>query len=204
MYEELVTHFGQLAKAPEPTENMPPSKPRVFPAGFLEVTGSNLIFCDSWATPFDGVAVRVPSGSYAISVEIQAYGCDGRVSRLIVSLPGSNGKRGKSAGSFGVDVASAAVCDGDVLESFATEHEDRWQAWLDGFIQQPLEQKGLLGHYPCEPAATDIFHTSTGFGDGSYPVYPLVEEGRVVGAEAVFLFPGQEYFGPGPGDEEDA
>lgn len=202
MYEELSAYFEALEKHSEPTEAIPPDSTAHFPVGFLEVTGTSLIFCDSWATPFDGVSVTVPSGTYSLSVEIQAYGNDGRVSRLIVELLGTKGVRGKEIGTFGVDVASAAVCDGDALESFANHRKTEWEAWLDGFIQQPYEQKGLLSHFPCEPAATDIFHTSTGFGDGSYPVYALIEGECVVGAEAVFLLPQQSYFGPGPGEDD--
>jgi hypothetical protein len=123
---------------------------------------------------------------------------------VLATLPEVTPKRGNCRGTFGVDVASAAICDGDVLDQFALNNSDEWEKWSESFIHRPFEEVGLLGTFACDPAATDIFYCSTGFGDGSYPVYELLEAGKVVGAEVVFLLPTQSYFGPGPGEDDDA
>ena len=40
-----------------------------------------------------------------------------------------------------------------------------------------------------------MVHISTGFGDGSYEAFTLLDGKEVVGFELVFLKPGEGYFG---------
>lgn len=202
MSDAIRQFFSQFTYDPLPAKGTQPVERRMFSIGVLDVLGKHLVFCDSWATPNDGVMVEVASGCYEVFVEGQSYGTDGRIARLVVKQPNTVPVRGSKRGSFGVDVASAAVCDGDVLESWASSSEEAWEEWLDTFINRDYDGEDLAGFFPCPGANTSMVYTSTGFGDGCYPVYELTMDGRIVGAEAVFLLPDQGYFESGPCDED--
>jgi len=194
MSDALHQYFKQFTWSPQPKNGAKPLERRMFKVADLPVRGQHLGFGDAWAAPNDSVTVPVPAGIHEVHVEAFSYGTDGRIGRLMVYLPGAEPVRGKLAGEFGVDVAAAAVFDGDVLEVFMNEDEESWESWLDGYTNRDYEELDVAGVYPCEEADTAMVYCSTGFGDGSYEVFELVRDGRVVGAEAVFLKPDQGFF----------
>jgi Protein of unknown function (DUF4241) len=204
MYEALIAQLDAIAAEPEPTDGMAASIRASFPVGTIEVTGSRLTFYDSWGHPSDGVSVKIPRGTYQLTAEIHFYGNEARVARLRAHLLGTEPSRGTRVGSFGVDVGTAAVCDGEVLKRFALEDSRRWGDWSEDFIEYQTAEDDLLGLYTSEVPKTDIFYCSTGFGDGHYPVFRLTHDGKVVGAEAQFLLPKQTYIGQEPAAKDDA
>lgn len=190
---EIVSqHLLSLSEFAVPVAGMRATQRVRVSAGSLQLDGSRLSFCDAWSLPTGGVSVKVPPGSYVLSVEIQSYVSDSRIATLTVQLEDSRAIRHQIEGLLAVDVALAAVFDGDRIESFARERPKEWAEWLESFIGLPWQTAGC---HPCEAAGADVFYVATGFGDGVYPVYSLVENGRVVGAEAVFLPPDQVYPG---------
>lgn len=80
------------------------------------------------------------------------------------------------------------------FDRFAEESRDDHEAWLDDFMQDQLDNIVVAGFFPHPEAGTTMLHIMAGFGDGVYPVRRLIENGRPVGAEVVFLQPGQGYF----------
>jgi len=112
------------------------------------------------------------------------YGIDRRISRVRVHPKGEIGTPGALAGEVGVDLAAVAICDVDRLAPWAQDHEDEWQRWGNQLWYGRTTPAGL---YPCEPAKTVVPFVDSGFGDGTYPVYYSMNDGRAVGLEAVFL-----------------
>lgn len=190
----LKKYFSQFTNEPSPTDGFRVLESQIFSIGSLDIQGSHLFFCDPWGMPNDGAAVDVPPGQYDVSLEVFSYGTDGRVARLIVNLLGTTPIRGEERGGIGVDVASAAVYDGEAIERFMDDDEKAWQEWLDSFTNRDYDPEDIAGFFPCPKANSTMAYTSTGFGDGYYLVYELVQEGLVVGAEVVFLKPNQGYF----------
>lgn len=194
MSDALRQYFSQFTYSPQPEDGAPPLEWRQFKVADLPIRGACLGFCDAWATPNDAVTVDVPAGTYEVHVEAFSYGTDGRIARLMAFLPGVTPIRGKAVGEFGVDVATAAVFDVEVLERFMDSDEAAWEGWIDGYTMREYDELDRAGLYPCADAGTAMVYCSTGFGDGSYQVFELVRDGLVVGAEAVFLQPEQGYF----------
>lgn len=194
MSDHLRAYFKQFTWSPQPEGGAKPLERRLFKVADLPVRGKHLGFGDAWAAPNDAVTVPVPPGTYEVHVEAFSYGTDGRIARLIVHLPGAAPVRGKAIGEFGVDVATAAVFDADVLEDYMDDDEESWEGWLDEYTTRDFEELDMAGLHPCPDADTAMVYCSTGFGDGSYEVFELLREGRVVGAEAVFLRPDQGFF----------
>ena len=139
----------------------------------------------------EGVSVAVAPGVYVVEARVMTYGIDRRISRVRVFANGLSGVPGEQAGEVSVDLAAVAICDVDRLHAWAQANEEDWQRWVEGLA---YKHTASAGAYTCEPAGTIVPFLDTGFGDGTYPVFPLMRDGRVVGLEAVFLAPGTPYF----------
>jgi len=139
----------------------------------------------------EGVILNAAPGTYAIEAKVMTFGIDRRVSRVRVQPKGRQGTLGEPAGEVGVDLAAIAVCDVDRLAPWAQADEDQWQQWGEDLW---FGRTDMAGIYSCRPADTVVPFIDSGFGDGTYPVHYLTENGRPIGLEVVFLPPGTPYF----------
>jgi hypothetical protein len=139
----------------------------------------------------EGVILETSAGVYVVEARVIRYGIDQRISRVRVYPKGQVVAQGKLAGEVGVDLAAVAICDVDRLAGWARSHQDEWQRWGNKLWFGRATRAGV---YTCEPARTVVPFVDSGFGDGTYPVYYLMHDGRPVGLEAEFLSPGTPYF----------
>lgn len=134
----------------------------------------------------EGVIIEVPPGVYVVEACVLTDGTNRRISRVRVHPKGVVGALGKLAGKVGVDLAAVAICDVDRLAPWARDHEDDWQKWGQDLWYGRTAPAGL---YECTAAGTVVPFLDSGHGDGTYPVYLLVEMGTAIGLEVVFLSP---------------
>lgn len=134
----------------------------------------------------EGVTLDVAPGPYVVEARVMTYATDHRISRVRVHPKGAVGTVGDVAGMVGVDLGAVAICDVDRLAPWAKDHEDAWQEWGQDLWYGRTEPAGL---YTCTAASTVVPFLDSGLGDGTYPVYSLMENGRAIGLEAVFLAP---------------
>jgi len=152
----------------------------------FEIQGKRLQLLDVLMAGNDGegVILEVSPGVYVVEARVMTYGIDRRISRVRVHPKRETGTPGGLAGEVGVDLAAVAVCDVDRLAAWAHDHEDEWQRWGHQLWYGRTTPAGL---YACEPARTVVPFIDSGLGDGTYPVYYLMNDGRAVGLEAAFL-----------------
>ena len=152
----------------------------------FEIQGKRLQLLDVLMAGNDGegVILEVSPGVYVVEARVMTYGIDRRISRVRVHPKGEIGTPGALAGEVGVDLAAVAICDVDRLAAWAQDHEDEWQRWGNQLGYGRTTPAGL---YACEPAKTVVPFVDSGFGDGTYPVYYSMNDGRAVGLETVFL-----------------
>ena len=138
----------------------------------------------------EGVILDASTGVYVVEARVVTYGIDRRISHVRVHPKGQVVTVGARAGEVGVDLAAVAICDVDRLAGWANDHQDEWQRWGDKLWFHRTAHAGI---YTCEPAKTVVPFVDSGFGDGTYPVYYLMRDGRPVGLEAEFIPPGTPY-----------
>jgi hypothetical protein len=156
----------------------------------FELRGTRLGFSDPWGI-LDAVPIICPSGRYLLEAECFRYGSDARIARVAATLAGRQGERGSLHGAFGVDVGNACIFDYDAIEGYADSAGGAFGKWVEDNINEHLRaQSGMIA---CVPAKTFVEYFSSGFGDGTYPVYELRDDYEIVGAETVFLEPGTPY-----------
>lgn len=202
MLTPIRVYFEKFTYDPAPAQGSPPTEVEWTSVGELEVKGARIYAGDSWAIAAESIAFAVPPGRYAITAECFAYDTDGRVARLRGLLPGREPTIAKLEGEFGVDVGSAGVVDADSLDRWADEHEEDFESWCQEFTDSQLEDQGMAGFFPCPGAGVSMLHCSTGFGDGSYEAFTLLDGAEAVGFELVFLKSGQGYFSDDPVEPE--
>ena len=173
-----------------PAKGSAPVRKETVPFGVLLLRSGQLGFCDPAFVP-SGVTVSCKPGKYQLEAECLDYGGDRRAARLRVRLEGVQPVRGKALGEFSVDMAMASVFDFDSINDWSDEQEEEYDEWLEEEVVMCDWQRA--GTIDCPGAAATIYYCEAGFGDGTYTVYELIEDGQVVGAEVVFLEGSEPY-----------
>jgi hypothetical protein len=127
---------------------------------------------------------EIDAGTYSVAARLVVYPEDTRVSRLRL-LTHASAKLGARIGDVAVDFTQIGVFDPVVLNDASDRlSEDQARRMLDERMAV-----GLYGvaHFGEEEAIMPI--TSSGFGDGRYPIHELTVGGRRVGIEVVFIGP---------------
>lgn len=127
----------------------------------------------------------VECGTYRVLAKTMTYPEDIRVSRLraILREPATVGRR---LNYVSVDFAQVGIFDPVILDEAAEKmdnaDEKKMLAALDS-----IQEFGIasLGSDPCAIMPLAV----SGFGDGGYPIYELLNEGKRVGVEVVFIGP---------------
>lgn len=132
-----------------------------------------------------GVSIDVPPGSYRVQVRLMGFGgslgiCDARV--LPESAPVI--KRGLVLGNVFVDDAKLGfgdLADAAVgLTSDDIEQINEWSYWI-------IENFGSVAKTELPSKTIEMACIRTGFGDGSFPAFALVNDGNTVGMEIEFM-----------------
>jgi hypothetical protein len=140
----------------------------------------------------DGILVEVSPGTYHVQVKGMEYGRDKRVSRLRAVLVGAGGVPvlGQQLGETWTDTALTGICDFEVFKKAwgndeATSHKR---------IGQAIEEADSFGIAELDRTAGAIMvFVSSGFGDGTFPVLELRENGRRAGFEIQFIAEDEPY-----------
>ena len=164
----------------------------------LSLKGGSFLAVDAQFVPSepDGLLVKLPPGNYSVQAKAVNYGGDRRVSRLRVFRDGASPKLGEKIGETWTDTAKTGVCD---FESFS-------QAWGSDddasyeTIEPFFDTDNPFGIVIFDAARGAIMpFVDSGFGDGTFPVFELAENGKRVGFEIEFIGEGKAYpFGETP------
>ena len=175
------------------------------PSGWLDfcefsLRGSSILVVDASFVPSadDGLLIELPPGKYEVQAQVLDYGGDRRPARLRIQLAGSNAAMGAEIGKTWTDTATTGICDFEIFSAAWGEDSD---ASFE-IIKPALEDNHHYGVAVLDAnvgAVMPFLHS--GFGDGTYPVYELVAEGRRVGFEVEFIPEGKAYpFGETPSE----
>ncbi|HVL39089.1 MAG TPA: hypothetical protein VM328_06830, partial [Fimbriimonadaceae bacterium] len=145
----------------------------------------------------DGLVVELEPGDYQVELKGIEYGWDKRISAMRVFS--SEGEEGDAdLGEAWSDVATVAVCD---TAWFDRANQDLADTDLMDVIGDNVA--GFIDLF--EDDSANVPFTSSGFGDGAFPVCELVSGGRRVGFMVQFIECGESYPFPTqdpPGAEE--
>jgi hypothetical protein len=157
--------------------------------GDFRIDSGRIYVGDSWRIlaeeKGDNLAVSLTPGLYDIFAKWHWYDSDNRVASLYGRLRDALPDTFRKAGEFGVDVASAGVVDAGAMDRWTLNDERPYAEWQEQFCES--DHAIEVGFYPCEATGSPMLVTSTGFGDGSYEVWTMLEAGRAVGFELRFL-----------------
>ena len=137
----------------------------------------------------DGLIVKLPPKLYSIEAKGVSYEGDRRIAGLRVIQKGVSGTRGKKIGKTWVDTGLTSVCE---FERFSRE----WKA-LGKDAEEKLEEeygKGAdCGVFRLSKKGSPVLYASSGFGDGTFPVFELRDGTKRVGFEVEFITANQPY-----------
>lgn len=105
-----------------------------------------------------------------------------RADRVRFRRADSNPAVGKQIGSVDVDHAFVAFIDYDAFLALVRADPDAYEEWTMGELDDELaiNFSGEIGF-----GDTKLVYVKSVGGDGSFPVYELIEDGSVVGMECV-------------------
>ena len=123
--------------------------------------------------------VTIESGIYDINVLEKGD----PYSSVQIIKNGMSGARGKNIGNVNVEHGGIAIIDYDTFLSTIQKNYDDYCEWtsmeLDDLVWSQVSGKIEFLNEP-------LFFLHSGDGDGSYPVYEVVQDGNIIGIECDF------------------
>ncbi|MEQ1824197.1 MAG: hypothetical protein ABL949_16945 [Fimbriimonadaceae bacterium] len=158
------------------------------PFGSLTIHSGKLFIGDGQMAPLEpGVIVDLEPGTYEVARQKMDFDGDFRVATMRVVLPEVQFSRGPSLGESWADTATQAVCD---HERYKAAYDELGEAaYWEKFDDELCTDDGDIVNLDPENGAV-LFITSSGWGDGSFPVFELLHEGKRVGVEIEMIRPG--------------
>ena len=164
----------------------------------LSIRGSALQFVEKrvigirGAQEYECVEIPVEPGCFSVECRGVRYGNDARVAAMRAIPEGMRVERGKELKRLPVDLGGIAVVDITILETSMDRSSEEYEEWIDEVLF------GESGASPVfvdtwEPSSISIPSCESGFGDGTYPCFELLSDGRVVGLEVEFIPDGTGY-----------
>jgi hypothetical protein len=138
----------------------------------------------------EGCMIDLRPGKYHVQVKAMAYGNDVRMSRLRVIWPGSEPTAGPEIGQTGTDTGNVGVYDFDIFaKAWGNDNNASWDK-----ISPAIESADMHGIAVLDDATGAIMpFVRSGFGDGTFPVNELLQNGSRVGFEICFMSAGEPY-----------
>jgi hypothetical protein len=161
----------------------------------LDLKSDFLLVVDAAYVPStsDGVLVELTPGVYTLKAKVMDYETDKRISRLrIVQQEQSHVEFSLQASveMIRTEMACLGVCD---YEVFSQEMERDPHAAEDRICEM-YEQGQTHGVVQLDETRSIVMpFVSSGFGDGEYPVYTLIQDESLVGVEVEFIPVGEPY-----------
>jgi hypothetical protein len=166
----------------------------------FHLRGSKFLVVDPSFAPSeaDGVVIQASPGEYLAETKVMIFGTDRRISRLRVHHKHSNGIIGSELGKSSADTGQIGICDLEVFRKAWGTDDDAAHAKIEDAVQD--SDFGVVVLNKREGAVMPF--VQSGFGDGIFPVFELLEGGSRVGFEVEFIAEGAKYpFGSIPDQE---
>jgi hypothetical protein len=164
----------------------------------IGLSGLRFLVVDASFVPSaeDGLLIEAPPGQYEVQAKCIDYGGDVRVSRLRVSLKGKQYRLGPELGKTWTDTATTGLCDYEVFSRAWGDDDDASYEKISG----TNEESGNCGIAVLDAGTGALMpFVSSGFGDGSYQVFELLDGPQRVGFEVEFIPEHSPYpFPPSP------
>lgn len=158
--------------------------------GTLDLPRGRLGLADLQFLPYadDRMTVALEPSTYDLHVRVLEYGADVRISRLRLFRGSSPGVAGAELGETWADTGVVALCDVDRLEE-AEPLANEAAAWGE-FVEAVMEVELIAG---ADFEGVEVAVLMSGFGDGSFPVWELMDGGKKTGVEVEFIAQGKPY-----------
>ena len=152
----------------------------------VELRGDHFLVCDFQFIPSkeEGLLVRLAPGTYTVEAAAMDYGGDRRIARLRVRQKSVAGKLGKKLGETWTDTACTSVCD---FKAFKKDWDSAGGAAEDKLLEAGLDNLEGCGVFRLSKKGVPVVYATSGFGDGSFPVFELRHESGRVGFEIEFI-----------------
>jgi hypothetical protein len=134
-----------------------------------------------------GVIIDLEPDTYEVARQKMDFDGDVRVATMRVVKPKADFVRGPSLGESWADTATQAVCDYEVYKAAYEELGD--EAYWEKFDDALCTDDGDVVNLDPDKGVV-LFITSSGWGDGHFPVFELFQEGKRVGVEIEMIAPG--------------
>ena len=129
--------------------------------------------------------VFVDPGQFVVEIHLPR---DWHCGRFRVRRQDSTPALGKVIGSLNIDHAKAAFIDYDTFHSIVCEDLNAYEEWTGTELDDEL---ALNFSGQIKFGDTPLVYVKSGVGDGTYPVFELVENAATVGLECRFDTPSQ-------------
>ncbi len=152
----------------------------------LELPGAVLFVFDPGILPDEakGCKVELFPGRFSIFAKVITYWNDSRISRLRISPFGTQPIMGKRLGSAPTDLGFIGISDYATYIAAWERDRNAFQTSVSNEIPESGRYKvAKLGSDP----AVEVPFVESGFGDGRYSVYALLDGETRIGAEVVFI-----------------
>ena len=164
----------------------------------LKLSGANILIVDTQFIPSEkeGLLVKLGPGPYLVQGKVLNYGGDRRVSGLRVFRTGTIPVMGEKIGETWTDTARTGICDFEAFSKAWGNDDDA----AYGIIEPFLDKGDNVGVAVLDESGGAIMpFVHSGFGDGTFPVLELLEDGKRMGFEIEFIADGTKYpFGATP------
>lgn len=172
----------------------------------LDLSDGKLLICDlEFLMIEEELLVELSSGRYEVQAKIMEYPGDRRVSRLRLLPAGVAASLGEPLGETWTDTAQTSVWDVTAMTR-AYERRGMSDDALHDLVEKARDEQGRCGVLDLDAAQGAVApFVDSGFGDGTFPVFALIADGRRVGVEIEFIAANEPYpFGEREGGEESA
>jgi hypothetical protein len=136
------------------------------------------------ASEGDGEVVELAPGNYEGRIRRLNFDGDIRVSHLQLVQVGAVPQRGAQIGETWADTASQGVCDFEIYRLVSADYEPYWEQ------SEAALTSGEPGRYVHDAEREAVLiHTESGWGDGTFKLFELIDDGRRVGIEVEMIDP---------------
>jgi len=151
----------------------------------LKVRTGGIDIADLGMIPAHTLRIRVPNGDYLIEARLIDFGGSLCVSRVRARLKGVDPKVGKKRGMVPVDYAAIAIADFEYLRQTLDDSEqDEFNDAATEFMHVDFCEKCTISF---GTGTAQIAVSKSGFGDGTYPVFALINRKGIIGLEVELI-----------------
>jgi hypothetical protein len=143
-------------------------------------------------TSDEGVVATIPKGHAGVWLRGMSFDGHKRFSRLRIAANKydvKKMKKGKKLGRVTIDSGIVVACDLTAMEKNFSRKERQGQVQRQ--LLRAIDRFGPMGgHLPFvfdNKSEHSVEYFTPGLGDGTYPIFAVIVDGKQVGVEAVFL-----------------